>query len=79
MSVQVTSASEASSEAAVGVVAVIVPVPPPPRSSGSGRNVPPRSMVSTAAWHMCQFPVQSRPTAPLTGFTVRPHASNNSD
>jgi hypothetical protein len=71
MSVQVpSSASEASSAAGARSV---------PRSSGIGRNVPPRKTVSTAAWHTCQFPVHKSPTAPFTGFTVRPHASNNND
>lgn len=44
-----------------------------------GRTVPPARTVSTAAWHTCQFPLDSSPTAPLTGLTVRPHASNSSD
>lgn len=51
----------------------------PPRSSGIGFNAPPRSTVSTAAWQTCQLPVQRRPTAPLTGLTVLPAASNNRD
>lgn len=70
MSVQVTSASEASSHSGVET---------PLRSSGIARRVPPRRTVSIAAWHTCQFPVPSSPTAPFTGFTVRPHASYKSD
>ena len=72
MSVQtVPSASEASSG--------VKPEPEPETSSGIGRRVPPRRTVSTAAWQTCQFPVQSSPTAPLTGLTVRPQASNKRD
>lgn len=48
-------------------------------SSNIGRSFPPDSTVSTAAWHTCQFPAPNNPTAPCTGFTVLPHASNNSD
>ena len=46
---------------------------------GIGRRIPPRKMVSTAASQMCQFPEERSPTAPFTGFTVLPHASNRSD
>lgn len=73
MSVQVTSASDTSSEVGVGDPPQLL------RSSGTGRNVPPRRTVSTAAWQTCQFPVHKRPTAPFTGFTVRPQASYNKD
>ena len=71
MLVQVTSASETSSEDGIGA--------PDVRSSGIGRKVPPRRTVSTAAWHTCQLPVHKSPTAPFTGFTVLPQASNNKD
>ncbi len=40
-----------------------------------GLSEPPLRTVSTAAWHNCQFPVPSSPTAPNTGFTVLPQAS----
>ncbi|KAG5526345.1 hypothetical protein RHGRI_032580 [Rhododendron griersonianum] len=50
-----------------------------PEKSGIGRRAPPRSTVSTADWHTCQFPVHNSPTAPFTGLTVRPHASNSRD
>jgi len=63
--------SEVSSAAAAGEVR--------PMSPGRGLSVPPRSTVSTAAWQTCQFPVQRRPTAPLTGLTVLPQASNSRD
>lgn len=48
-----------------------------PRTPGNGWRDPPDSTVSTAAWQTCQFPVERRPTAPFTGFTVLPHASNS--
>lgn len=44
-----------------------------------GRRVPPLRTVSTAVWQACQFPPESSPTAPNTGFTVRPQASYSSD
>lgn len=70
-SVPASSASDASSDATGGA---FIPV-----SSGKGLSVPPRRTVSTAAWHTCQFPVQRSPTAPFTGLTVLPHASNSKD
>ena len=74
VSVHPTSASDVSSAAAAAAAAASRPM-----SSGMGLSVPPRSTVSTAAWHTCQFPVQRSPTAPFTGFTVLPHASKSSD
>lgn len=73
MFVQVISASEASSRSGG------VRLPPPETNSGIGCNAPPRRTVWTAAWHTCQLPVHRSPTAPFTGLTVRPQASNNSD
>jgi hypothetical protein len=74
MSVQATSNSDASSDGGDEDGD-----PPPVSKSGIGRKVPPRRTVSTAAWQTCQFPVHKRPTAPFTGFTVLPQASNNKD
>ncbi|KAJ0441786.1 hypothetical protein HanIR_Chr16g0801751 [Helianthus annuus] len=65
------TASDASSLSVVGGTA--------DKSSGMAFMVPPRRTVATADWHKCQFPVHSSPTAPFTGFTVRPQASSNRD
>jgi hypothetical protein len=51
----------------------------PTSNSGSGPMAPPRSTVSTAAWHGCQLPAPSSPTAPLTGLIVLPAASYSND
>lgn len=44
-----------------------------------GVRVPPARAVSTANWHTCHMPRDISPTAPSTGFTVRPHASYSKD
>lgn len=44
-----------------------------------GVRVPPARAVSTANWHTCHMPRDRSPTAPSTGFTVRPHASYSKD
>ncbi|KAL4555847.1 hypothetical protein LXL04_038477 [Taraxacum kok-saghyz] len=60
-------------------LSVIACEAPTENSSGIACILPPRSTVSTADSQTCQFPVHRRPTAPFTGFTVRPQDSNSKD